>query len=63
LVFLRELKKAMAVAKKKNPTASKADTASASALERQSRVGGEAQTSRNFPQLIASKQKADELSS
>jgi hypothetical protein len=63
-VFLRELRKAMAVEKKKKaPAAPKANAASASALERESGVGGEAQTSCDFPELIADKWKANELSS
>jgi hypothetical protein len=63
-VFLRELRKAMAAAKRKKAlVASKAIAWSASALEHNSGVGSESQNSRDFPQLNASKRKAEELSS
>jgi hypothetical protein len=61
-VFLRQLR-AMAAAKKdKVPATSKANAASDSALERVSGVESEDQTSRDFPLLLTSKQKAEELS-
>jgi hypothetical protein len=41
----------------------RANDASASALQRESGSGGEALNSRDIPQLIVSKRKADELSS
>jgi hypothetical protein len=62
-VFLRKLRKAMAAAKKKKDlAASNANDTRASALEPNSGVGSEAQTSRDFSQLNASKRKAEELS-
>jgi hypothetical protein len=53
----------VAAKKKKASGAPSANAASASALERESGSGGEAQTSREIPQLTVSKRKADELSS
>jgi non-homologous end joining protein Ku len=60
-VFFRELRKAMAAAKKKRAlVGSKANATNASALEHNSRVRSEAQTFREIPQP---KRKAEELSS
>jgi hypothetical protein len=52
----------VAAKKKKASGAQSANAASASALERDIGSGGKAQTSRDIPQLIVSKQKTDELS-
>ena len=62
-VYRRELRKAMAAGKKKALAASKVDSANASALERPSRVVGEARTYRDSLQLNVRKRKAEELSS
>ena len=63
-VFLREMRKAMAARnKKKALVAPKLNATSASDLERQSGVGGDARTSRDSPQPSVSKRKADALSS
>jgi hypothetical protein len=61
--FLRELGRAVVAAKKKASGGPRTNDASASALERESGSGSEALTSRDIPQLIVSKRKADELSS
>jgi hypothetical protein len=59
-VFLRELRKAVVAAKKKKASgAPSANAASASAHERESGSGGEAQTSRHIPRLIVCKRIAD----
>jgi hypothetical protein len=63
-VFLWELRRAVVAAKKKKASVGPwANAASASALERESGSGGDALTSRNIPQPIVSKRKADGLSS
>jgi hypothetical protein len=57
-VFLRGLRKAVEAGKEKALAASKANTTSASALERQMRVGNEALTSRDSQQLAVRERKA-----
>jgi hypothetical protein len=62
-VFLRELRKGLAAGKKKAIAAFKANATSSSTLERQSGVGSDYLTSREYPQIPVSKRKVDEISS
>jgi hypothetical protein len=62
-VFLWELRKAMATGNKKALATTKANISSLSVFERQRDTRSEAHASLESPELLASKRKADELSS